>query len=217
MKYVLATLLLFSCGQEPSKKSEPAPNLPPQESPKPQPEPPKSPWPIPDFPGGGWPFPIPGGENPMPNPVPLPPEGGGTSVVDKETYLRFHNLKRCWHQVGNVLWDESLAAASKRHAERCVFAHDATANAGENLAIGFSSDISAMDQWYLEVSAYRGDWSPQTGHFTQMVWKGTTQIGCGTAQCPQGRFLVCRYLPQGNVLGQFQQNVLPLRSDLSQC
>ena len=226
MKYVLASLLLFACGQEPSKKPAPVPNVPPQEQPKPQPTPPESPWPIPDFPGGGWPFPIPGGDgNGWPSPVPLPPseggDGGGTPITDKETYLRFHNLKRCWHNVGNVIWNEQLAARAQAHADRCVFAHDATANAGENLAIGYGSGmqglISAMDAWYLEVKSYRGDWSLQTGHFSQMVWKGSNELGCGSAECPSGRLVVCRYLPQGNVLGQFKENVLPLRSDLSQC
>jgi uncharacterized protein YkwD len=215
--FVLLPFLLFACSEEPSEKaSSPSPTVPPQEAPKPQPEPPSFPWP--ELPGNGWPFPVPlpGGENPMPTPVP-PDNGGGTGIVDKETYLRFHNLKRCWHQVGNVNWNEPLAAKAKAHADRCVFAHDATANAGENLAMGYSSDIQAMDAWYMEFTAYRGDWSPQTGHFSQMVWKGTTEIGCAATQCPSGRFLVCRYLPQGNVIGQFKENVLPLRKDLNEC
>jgi uncharacterized protein YkwD len=202
--FALLPFLLFACAEEPSKKApSPPPTVPPQEAPKPQP--PTFPWP--ELPGNGW-----------PSPTPLPPDNeSGTTIVDKETYLRFHNLKRCWHQVGNVTWNEPLAAKAKAHAERCVFAHDATANAGENLAMGYSSDIQAMDAWYMEVTSYRGDWSPQTGHFSQMVWKGTTEIGCAATQCPSGRFLVCRYLPQGNVIGQFKENVLPLRKDLNEC
>lgn len=193
MKYLMLCLFLISCSKEPSEKESPLPTLPPQEVPKPQPLPPDVSW---------------------PKPVPLPPEN---PIAEKNVYLKFHNEKRCWHNVGNLLWDESLAASSKRHAERCVFAHDATANAGENLAIGYPKDELAMKAWYNEVSLYQGDWSPSVGHFTQMVWKGTTQIGCATARCPQGRFLVCRYLPAGNVLNQFQSNVLPVRSDKSQC
>eukprot|EP00983_Pelagomonas_calceolata_P024611 775098-Pelagomonas_calceolata.AAC.1 len=52
-------------------------------------------------------------------------------------------------------------------------------------------------------------------HCVQMVWKSTTDIGCATAQCTwKGRdatYLVCRYSPAGNVLGQFADTVVPLR------
>ena len=36
------------------------------------------------------------------------------------------------------------------------------------------------------------------GHFTQLVWKGSTQIGCGVASCGGQNFWVCRYSPPGN-------------------
>lgn len=143
-----------------------------------------------------------------PKPVPLPPESG----TQKNEYLAFHNERRECHNAPLLAWDSQLAYEAKRHADRCVFAHDATANAGENLAIGYPDDRLAMKAWYDEVRLYNGNWSPATGHYTQMVWVATTKLGCATAQCPQGRFLVCRYLKAGNVLGQFQSNVLPAKS-----
>ena len=34
------------------------------------------------------------------------------------------------------------------------------------------------------------------GHFTQMAWAETTEIGCAVQNCPnQGSYLVCRYNP----------------------
>jgi len=51
-----------------------------------------------------------------------------------------------------------------------------------------------------------------TGHFTQVVWKGSQQLGCGVASCPAipgGTFYVCRYVPAGNVQGAFPNNVTP--------
>ena len=51
--------------------------------------------------------------------------------------------------------------------------------------------------------------------FTQVVWKSTTTLGCGYASCgasfiiPGGVFVVCRYSPAGNYLGEFAQNVFP--------
>ena len=51
-----------------------------------------------------------------------------------------------------------------------------------------------------------------TGHFTQLVWKGSKQIGCGAACNSNNKcYLTCNYYPPGNYLGQFENNVFPLR------
>jgi pathogenesis-related protein 1 len=49
------------------------------------------------------------------------------------------------------------------------------------------------------------------GHYTQMVWKNTKEVGCATATV-SGKsssglsgvvvYLVCRYSPPGNIVGQ---------------
>ena len=47
-----------------------------------------------------------------------------------------------------------------------------------------------------------------TGHFTQVVWKNTRQIGLGKAFGKDGRvFVVVVYHPPGNVIGRFKDNV----------
>ena len=48
-------------------------------------------------------------------------------------------------------------------------------------------------------------WNTAWGHFTQVIWKGSTRLGC--AQCRS--LYVCQYAPAGNYMGQFAQNVLP--------
>jgi pathogenesis-related protein 1 len=55
--------------------------------------------------------------------------------------------------------------------------------------------------------------SANTGHFTQVVWKNTKQLGCAVVNCPAGTifdamygatpFHVCEYNPPGNYAGQF--------------
>ena len=53
------------------------------------------------------------------------------------------------------------------------------------------------------------------GHFTQLVWKDTTKLGC--ARCGGysslsnywETYVVCNYKVRGNFAGQFTQNVLP--------
>lgn len=64
-----------------------------------------------------------------------------------------------------------------------------------------SPDTSNFDAW---------------GHFSQIVWKGTKQVGCATVVCPSLQnaggsnvpFTVCNYLPAGNYDGQYAENVL---------
>jgi hypothetical protein len=51
-----------------------------------------------------------------------------------------------------------------------------------------------------------------TGHFTQLVWKATEQVGCSRTQCDgkgnaPGWFVVCEYWPRGNIVGAFKENV----------
>jgi glioma pathogenesis-related protein 2 len=49
------------------------------------------------------------------------------------------------------------------------------------------------------------------GHFTQVVWKGSREIGVGRSFAEGGLrvFVVCNYYPAGNVIGRFKDNVLP--------
>jgi len=71
----------------------------------------------------------------------------------------------------------------------------------------------ATEMWYDEVDKYRFNnpgFSTGTGHFTQIVWANTTEMGGGKAKSSTGaQFVVVRYTPPGNVLGQFPENVKP--------
>jgi len=80
---------------------------------------------------------------------------------------------------------------------------------------GSSYDIAAaINSWAVEVSQYDPS-NPQPSHFTQMVWKSTTQVGCAVALCNgifpasygEAQFYVCEYSPAGNVIGEFPENV----------
>lgn len=228
-------------GESDEKTSKPAPE--PLPTPLPSPGPGGSnPFPLP--PGGGdnpnpfpnpcdsLPFPVPScptspSPNPPSQPAPQPPSNppsapGEGNIGEKETFLRFHNLKRCWHSAPAITWNQQLADEARAYASACRFAHDPNNGGrfGENLAIGYPDIIKSQDAWYMEYLQYdfqRGGFSPATGHFTQMVWIGSSELGCARVQCPQGPYDICRYKPAGNVIGQFQQNVKPLRDDISQC
>ncbi|GFR71362.1 pathogenesis-related protein 1 [Elysia marginata] len=66
--------------------------------------------------------------------------------------------------------------------------------------------------WYDEIKDYNFDspgFSGSTGHFTQVVWKESTQLGMGKARTPDGTyvFAVGVYRTRGNMQGQFAENV----------
>jgi len=46
------------------------------------------------------------------------------------------------------------------------------------------------------------------GSFTQLVWRGSTDVGVGRAFGPGGQtYVVALYQPAGNVRGQYPDNV----------
>ena len=81
---------------------------------------------------------------------------------------------------------------------------------GENLfmgTIGYYHVADAVTAWESEKKYYHGqtlnssNWY-DSGHYTQIVWKDTEQIGCAKAECDGNIIVVCNYNPPGNVLGQ---------------
>ena len=131
-----------------------------------------------------------------------------------------HNAYRAKHCAPPLTWSPKLAAAAQQwanslKAQGCKFGHKPRNPYGENLAAGTSGALDGREvarMWYDEVKLYdfrRGGFSMQTGHFTQVVWRQTTQIGCGVATCNGMDIWVCEYNPPGNVERQYSQQVLP--------
>jgi hypothetical protein len=50
------------------------------------------------------------------------------------------------------------------------------------------------------------------GHFTQLVWKSSREIGVGRSQSRDGKwFVVANFFPAGNYVGRNAENVFPPR------
>lgn len=64
---------------------------------------------------------------------------------------------------------------------------------------------------YSEIKYYQfgyGGFSMQTGHFTQVVWKDTKELGVAIGRARNNKlYIVANYYPPGNYQGRFQQNV----------
>lgn len=134
--------------------------------------------------------------------------------------LALHNTKRRAHCAPDLTWSSELAAAAQAWADRCKLAHaprSVNPNQGENLARGagrLGESAYLFGGWYDEVRQYdfgKPGFQKGTGHFTQIVWRGTRRLGCAVANCGGRRLWVCRYAPMGNIVnaGYFEKNVRP--------
>ena len=120
------------------------------------------------------------------------------------TMLPAHNSYRARHGVPALTWSNALASGAQLWANACTpqgggFAHSpqAFSNYGENLSWGTGqSPDQAVASWYAESGRYdynnaltsfngsRGE----VRHFTQLVWRGTSQVGCGVWNCSGQKF-----------------------------
>lgn len=132
--------------------------------------------------------------------------------------LDAHNEYRALHGSGDLSWADGPYSYVKNNADNydCsgVLTHT-HGQFGENLAAGYSDGPSAVKAWYDEGDTYNYSTHNEYNHFTQVVWKGSTQLGCAYKDCRAsgwGLYIVCEYNPVGNVIGQSPQNVLPLSS-----
>ncbi|KAF2670945.1 PR-1-like protein [Microthyrium microscopicum] len=126
-------------------------------------------------------------------------------------YVNKHNDYRARHGVPPLEFDVNLVNYAYEHASRCRFEHS-NGPFGENLALGYSSLDSAINDWYREIRNYNygnPGFAMNTGHFTQVIWRNSRRIGCAVVNCGQGPLLTCEYDPPGNYLGMFRDNVPP--------
>jgi len=153
----------------------------------------------------------------------------------RNTALAKHNAYRSIHHspamVLNSATNNTAQAWANQLASTGTFAHSSSSQrngAGENLYVYYTTASAiapdtlaknAVDSWYNEVKLYNyaaPGFSSATGHFTQVVWKSSTQLGCATAKGTKtlngtrfnAFYVVCHYSPAGNVQSRFPANVL---------
>lgn len=141
-------------------------------------------------------------------------------TVDVQAVLDAHNsIREVYNNATALTWSDSLAASAQLWASACEWRYSGFPGVGENIAAGFYKIQDAVAAWSSEADNYVGQFTVNSGHFTQMVWKETSEVGCAIQYCNTisglswgGTIYVCQYNPPGNVLGAFGQNVDPSSS-----
>lgn len=134
--------------------------------------------------------------------------------------LAIHNLERSRVRVAPLQWDPLLAAAAASYGPSIArsgrLQHSPRASRPgqrENLWMGTRGAFSPeqmVGTWIAERRHFRpgiypnvsktGNWY-DVSHYTQLIWKGTTRVGCAVHSAGQWDYLICRYSPPGNVDG----------------
>jgi hypothetical protein len=135
--------------------------------------------------------------------------------------LAMHNLERSRVNSPPLAWDPQLAAAAASYGPTLArmgrlehSPRNSRPGQRENLWMGTRGAFSPeqmVGSWIEERNAFRpgvfpavsrtGDWS-DVAHYTQLIWKETTRVGCAIQPAGQWDYLICRYSPPGNIDGR---------------
>jgi pathogenesis-related protein 1 len=135
-----------------------------------------------------------------------------SQTIPPEDWLREHNAIRVKLHETPLVWSDQLADAARHWAETLInshsLRHDGDHTHGQNIfaiSRGSASVPFVLHAWVEEVSSYdyaRNTCSSMCGHYTQLVWRDTREVGCAVARRRGREIWVCDYSPPGNVVGQ---------------
>uniref|UniRef100_J3MIC6 SCP domain-containing protein n=2 Tax=Oryza brachyantha TaxID=4533 RepID=J3MIC6_ORYBR len=150
----------------------------------------------------------------------MPPPCRAQQELPEDYYVYPHNATRALVGVPAVTWNATVAEYAQSYAAElikdggCELQSSGTILYGENMY--FSSDAGstaadAVASWASEEQWYDHDTNSCSapegntcGHYTQVVWLNSTDIGCATVVCDGGRgvIITCNYWRRGNVAGE---------------
>ncbi len=131
-----------------------------------------------------------------------------------------HNFWRAKVGVDPLKWSDELASYAQVWANHlaesgCDMQHrprtgEFSQKYGENIywcsGMKASSQV-VVDSWASELADFNAkrlecNEGKVCGHYTQIVWSSTQEVGCAMARCENQEIWVCNYNPPGNWVGQ---------------
>ena len=137
----------------------------------------------------------------------------------KKNMLKLHNDLREKHSSLELKENEELNDIATEYAESLVDKKENILKKYKNEIVGINIIISEskkpediFKKILNEENNYNyneNKFSKNNGHFTQIIWKNTTDIGFGFWEDKEKEkyYSVILYYPAGNILGEFKQNV----------
>lgn len=131
--------------------------------------------------------------------------------VDPTTCLDAHNRVRAEVGVAPLTWDAGLASKGAAWAQRMAdlnfFDHNTPGQSDDQMNNLYSGTdcLAAVEAFASEKPLFpadrvmRQDGYKSYGHYSMMVWRATTRVGCGRGA---DKNLVCYYETPGNTVGQ---------------
>lgn len=157
--------------------------------------------------------------------VPIPSHLQGSVSVSQPTFnqrvLDAHNRERATLGVKPLRWNVELEQSAQKWANhlartgRFEHAPDRLVDPqGENLwagTTGYFGPEAMVDAWIREKRNFKPGVFPNNsktgdvhdvGHYTQLIWRDTGEVGCAKAAGSREDVLVCRYAEAGNYIGE---------------
>jgi pathogenesis-related protein 1 len=126
--------------------------------------------------------------------------------------LAAHNAFRAKVNVKPLVWSGALARRAQEWANTLIegnqLYHPRKSSYGQNLYEihgGRTAPAKVVETWASEAKDYdyeKNRCAGQCGHYTQVVWSGTREIGCAVARKSSREVWVCDYNPPGNYIGR---------------
>ena len=155
-----------------------------------------------------------------------------------QVLLAKHNEYRKKHGAPDLFLDNELIKLAQDYSAVLAYKSDIYSispsgnknknkeNVGENIFTCTSilktqcyneDSTKPVDDWYNEINNYNFNdpgFTLDTAHFTQLIWKSTTRLGCGASVRTDGVTykVVCNYYTAGNIVdaNKYSENVLPV-------
>jgi len=101
----------------------------------------------------------------------------------------------------NLFWASARETANKKNAFGQWIWHSAVQKISEKEVVAMWAGEKEM--YSYEQGTCRAPLGETCGHYTQLVWKDTREIGCGRSICrDKSQVWLCLYAPAGNIIGE---------------